>query len=73
MAYKVLVLTDSRGYALGSQLQDMDLISCGIDIHIMPYSGAKIEDIACKGVKDCHTYVYDRVYFMGSLLWVILT
>ena len=67
MALRILILTDSRVYALGAQLQDMDLTSCGLDIHIMPYSGASIEDIARKGLRDCHMNRYDRVYLMGGV------
>ena len=63
----MLILTDSRGHAVGTQLQTMNLGNCGVDIHIMPYSGGKIWDIAWKGFRDCHTYPYDRVYFMGGV------
>ena len=67
MALRILILTDSRGYALRAQLRYMDLIGCGVVIHIMPYSGARIEDIVRKGLRDCHMYRYDRVYFMGGV------
>ena len=65
MALRILILTDSRVYALGAQLQDMDLTSCGLDIHIMPYSGASIKDIA--RLRDCHMNRYDRLYLIGGV------
>ena len=64
---RILILTDSRGYALGRQLSDMDLYSVNIDLHIMPYSGARIKEVATKGLADCGQYSYDRVYFMAGV------
>ena len=65
--FKVLILTDSRGHSLGRQLLHIDLDLCNIDLHIMPYSGAKIAGVAEQGVKDCAHYSYDRVYLMAGV------
>ena len=64
---KVLILTDSRGHSLGKQLFDIDLDCMNIDLHIMPYSGARIDKVVEKGLKDCRRYVYDRVYLMAGV------
>ena len=67
MTFLVLILTDSRGHSLGSQLQSIDLSYWDINLHIMPYSGGKLADIANKGLRDCGHFVYDRIYLMGGV------
>ena len=67
MTFRVLILADSRGYSLGTQLHNMNLYSCNIDLHIMPYSGGKVSDIVRKGLRDCNQFTYDRVYLMGGV------
>ena len=63
----VLILTDSRGHSLGRQLPDIDLTNFNINVHVRPYSGGKVADIARKGLRDYGYHVYDRIYLLGGV------
>ena len=63
----LLILTDSRGHSMGTQLQSIDLASYDIILYIMPYSGGRLADITRKGLRDYGHLVFDRIYLMGGV------
>ena len=63
----ILIIADSRGFALQSQLQLIDWSLLGITLHVLAYSGATIRSGVTKALSDMGNMIFDIIYiFLGT-------
>ena len=61
----ILIVADSRGFALQNQLQLINLL--GITLHVLAYLGATIRSGVSKTLADMGNMMYDIIYvFLGA-------
>ena len=66
--YKVLLLADSRGYAVKNYINTF-LEDTPIPLHmeVLPYSGATVETVVTYGLFDARYMHYDQIYLLAGV------